>query len=92
MWDAISKGFGSAGNWLSKGENLQGLGSFVGAAGSIYGGLKMADIAQDNLDFQKTAYNDQWSEQLNDKKKKQAAYDASYKNSLGSYGSTTGVV
>ena len=79
---------GSLGSWLGDGQNLQGIGTIIGAGGSIYGGIKSADIAKKNLAFQQKSYNDQWADYNSTKKKNHDAYTSVYGSGLGSYGGT----
>lgn len=46
----------SLGSWLSSGKNLEGLGSVLGAGGSIYGGIKQAEAAQGMIDLNNKQY------------------------------------
>lgn len=45
MWD-----------WLTKGANLQGLGTIIGGLGSIYGNIQQGKYAKDLINLQKSQY------------------------------------
>jgi hypothetical protein len=67
------------GDWLSDGKNLQGLGTLVGAGGSIYGGIKQAEAAQDMIDLNNKQFEFNKAQILadeEDRKKRQRNYDA----------------
>ncbi len=42
--------------WLGKGENLSGLGSIIGAGGSIYGGIEQAKASNKMIGLQKDQF------------------------------------
>lgn len=76
---------GNVGNWFSKGDNLTGLGTTVGALGSIYGGVKQAQAAEAMIDLQNKEYEFNKSQVLSDnedKKKQQAAYNRAYSSGV----------
>lgn len=67
--------------WFKQGNNLQGLGTLVGAGGSIYGGImqskaanKMIDLNEDKFAFNK----EQILKDEEDAKKQKQAYERAY--------------
>jgi len=43
--------------WLAEGKNLQGLGTLIGAGGSIYGGIEQAKAANKMIDLSNKEYD-----------------------------------
>ncbi len=85
-WDGLS----STGKWLTDGDHLKGLGAVGSAGGNIYGGIVSSDLAKQNLDFQKSSYNQQYNDYQRDKKKNSETYSKVFggnTGTLGSYGS-----
>lgn len=79
-------------DWLSNGQNLQGLGALVGGAGQAYAGYEQSKAAEKMLDMQKQSFN----EELQRRKKTQLALDNAFGTSTDplvprlNLGTTTG--
>lgn len=54
--DLSSLSFPDITKWFSDGKNLQGLGTVLGAGGSIYSGIQQGKYAKDLLNLQKQNY------------------------------------
>ncbi|MGE4396046.1 MAG: hypothetical protein AB7D34_01175 [Sulfurimonas sp.] len=77
MWEWVGK----AGSWLADGKNLQGLGSALGAGGSIFGGIKQASAANKmiGLENEKFQFNkDLLLADEEEKKRQKEAYARAY--------------
>lgn len=55
-------------NWFTDGENLQGLGSVLGAAGQGYAALEQSKAAKAMLDLENRAYYDELKRREDSKK------------------------
>jgi len=76
--------------WLAQGKNLQGLGTLVGAGGSIYGGIKQSQAANKMIDLQNKQFAFNKSQILAENADKKKEKDA-YKSAFGT-SATTGIV
>lgn len=72
-------------SWLANGKNLAGLGSLLGAGGSIYGGIQQAQAAKDMIGLQNKQYEFNKKLLLADEESKKRERDA-YAKAYGSSG------
>lgn len=63
-------------SWLGEGKNLQGLGSIIGAGGSIYGGIAQANAANKMIDLNNKQFDFNRSLLLEDEAKKRKQREA----------------
>ena len=68
----IWSGFETAGTFLSKDGNMQGLGAIIGAGASIYSTKEQSTFNKEMLSFEK----DRISKNREDDEKKQKAYES----------------
>jgi hypothetical protein len=74
-------------NLFTTSGGLQGLGSFLGGVGSIYGGIQQANAMNKMNDFRMNAYTDQLNYQKDADRRRQRAGAIGY-GGLGSYSNT----